>query len=79
MAKSKYKSLNLKDLSRGFVMSVGTTITGLCATSVTSGVFPAMADFLNMGKVGLLSGVVYLAKNYFTNSNDEFLKSEQNG
>jgi hypothetical protein len=29
-----------------------------------------------MGKVGLLSGVVYLGKNYFTNSNDELLKPE---
>jgi hypothetical protein len=29
-----------------------------------------------MGKVGLLSGAVYLAKNYFTNSKDELLKSE---
>ena len=74
--KSKYKKLNLKDLSRGTFMSIGTTIVGLAGTSVSSGIFPQLADFLNMGKVGLLSGAVYLAKNYFTNSKDEFLKSE---
>jgi hypothetical protein len=74
--KSEYKKLNIKDLSRGVFMTVGTTIVGLLTTSVTSGIFPAVADFLNMGKVGLLSGAVYLAKNYFTNSKDELLKSE---
>jgi hypothetical protein len=74
--KSEYKKLNVKDLSRGVFMTVGTTIVGLLTTSVTSGIFPAVADFLNMGKVGLLSGAVYLAKNYFTNSKDELLKSE---
>jgi hypothetical protein len=77
--KSKYKKLNLKDLSRGTFMTIGTTLVGLASTSVTNGVFPALADFINMGKVGLLSGAVYLAKNYFTNSNDELLKPEQNG
>ena len=74
--KSEYKKLNIKDLSRGAFMTIGTTIVGLLSTSVTSGIFPAVADFLNMGKVGLLSGAVYLAKNYFTNSKDELLKSE---
>jgi hypothetical protein len=74
--KSKYKKLNFKDLSKGVFMTMGTTIVGLASTSVTSGIFPALADFINMGKVGLLSGGVYLLKNYFTNSNDEFLKSE---
>jgi len=77
--KSKYKKLNIKDLSKGAFMTIGTTIVGLLSTSVISGIFPAIADFINMGKVGLLSGGVYLAKNYFTNSNDELLKSESNG
>jgi len=74
--KSKYRKLNLKDLSRGVFMTMGTTIVGLAGNSVTNGVFPAIVDFINMGKVGLLSGAVYLAKNYFTNSNDELLKTE---
>jgi len=29
-----------------------------------------------MGKVGLLSGAVYLIKNFLTNSKGEFLKTE---
>lgn len=74
--KSEYKKLNVKDLSKGAFMTIGTTIVGLLSTSVTSGIFPAVADFLNMGKVGLLSGGVYLLKNYFTNSKDEMLKTE---
>jgi hypothetical protein len=57
-------------------MTMGTTIVGLAGNSVTNGVFPSLLDFINMGKVGLLSGAVYLAKNYFTNSNDELLKTE---
>jgi len=74
--KSKYKKLNFKDLSKGVFMTIGTTLVGLASTSVSSGIFPALADLLNMGKVGLLSGAVYLGKNYFTNSNDELLKPE---
>jgi hypothetical protein len=74
--KSKFKKLNIKDLSKGAFMTIGTTIIGLLGTSVTNGIFPAITDFLNMGKIGLLSGGVYLLKNYFTNSNDELLKTE---
>ncbi len=60
-------------------MTIGTTLVGLASNSVVSGVFPTLPDFINMGKVGLLSGAVYLGKNFFTNSNDELLKKEQNG
>ena len=76
MKKSKFGRLCLKDLSKGLVMTIGTTIVGLCSSSVVSGIFPATADFINMGKVGLLSGAVYLIKNFLTNSNDEFMKKE---
>ncbi len=76
MNKSKFGKLSFKDLLRGFGMTTGTTILGLCGNAVSTGVFPVMADFLNMGKVGLLSGAVYLGKNLLTNSNDQFLKTE---
>ena len=76
MKKSKFGKISLKDLSRGLAMTIGTTIVGLCSSSVVSGIFPATADFINMGKVGLLSGAVYLIKNFLTNSNDEFMKKE---
>ena len=79
MKKSRFGRLCLKDLSKGLVLTIGTTIVGLCSSSVVSGIFPATADFINMGKVGLLSGAVYLIKNFLTNSNDEFLKQENNG
>jgi hypothetical protein len=77
MNKSRFSRLSLKDLSKGAVMTIGTTIVGLCSTSVVSGIFPAITDFINMGKVGLLAGGVYLAKNLLTNSNDEFLTKEK--
>ena len=76
MKKSRFGRLCLKDLSKGLVLTIGTTIVGLCSSSVVSGIFPATADFINMGKVGLLSGAVYLIKNFLTNSNDEFMKKE---
>jgi hypothetical protein len=76
MNKSRFGKLSIKDLARGFGMTVGTTLVGLCGTAVTSGMFPDVPSFLNMGKVGLLSGIVYLGKNLLTNSNDEFLKQE---
>lgn len=79
MNKSKFGKLSFKDLARGFVMMTGTTFFGLCGNAVTSGVFPDFAGFLNMGKLGLLAGAVYLGKNFFTNSKDEFLKTEKDG
>jgi hypothetical protein len=77
MRESRFSKLGVKDLSKGIVMTIGTTLVGLCSTSVVAGVFPAMTDFINMGKVGLLSGAVYLVKNFLTNSDDEFLTKEK--
>jgi hypothetical protein len=76
MKKSKFGKLSLKDLSKGVFMTIGTTIVGLCGNSVMAGTFPATPDFINMGKVGLLSGGIYLVKKLLTNSNDELLKKE---
>jgi hypothetical protein len=75
--KSRFNRLNAKDLSKGTIMTIGTTLIGLASTSVVNGVFPALADFINMGKVGLLSGAVYLVKNFLTNSNGAAIHREE--
>ena len=74
--KSKFLTINWKDLSRSILMTISTTILAMLSSSITNQQFPTIADFLNMLKLGALSGAVYLFKNLFTNSKDKFLSNE---
>jgi len=74
--KSKFLTINWKDLSRSILMIVSTTILGMLSAAVTNQQFPTTDEFLNMLKVGALSGAVYLFKNLLTNSRDKFLRNE---
>jgi hypothetical protein len=74
--KSKFLTINWKDLSRSILMTILTTILGMLSTSITNQQFPTTEDFLNMLKIGALSGAVYLIKNLFTNSQDKILRNE---
>lgn len=74
--KSKFLTINWKDLSRSVLMIASTTILGMLSAAVTNQQFPTGAEFLNMLKVGALSGAVYLIKNLLTNSKDKFLRNE---
>lgn len=75
---TKFLSIGMKDIGKGFILAVLTVIvTGLytCLNQVPP-VLPDLAMLKHLGMTGLVAGVAYLIKNYFTNSNDQFLKKE---
>lgn len=74
--KSEYKKINIKDITEGFLLTIGSTVAGLLGVSVVSGTFPTDAELLNIGKVGLLAGGLWLYKKFITNSEGQLLKKE---
>jgi hypothetical protein len=73
--KSKFLSLNWKDVFKGFGLSVGNTATyafGILAT----GVLPTAWLLKSAGAVFIGTFGTYLVKNFFTNSSDQFMKKE---
>ena len=74
----KFATLGLKDLSKGFIMAVLTVIASgiYSALSATPVHFPTLSELQTTGLMGLSAGMLYLIKNFFTNSNDEFMTKE---
>lgn len=77
MKNAKLFNWNLNDIVKGFIMAViGAIITGLY-TSIQAGAFPA--DWTAWKPIligGLGMGLAYLIKNFFSNSDDKFMKKE---
>ena len=75
----KLFQLGSKDLLKGFIMAVLTVIaSGLySALSATPVHFPTLSELQTTGLMGLSAGILYLIKNFFTNSDDQFMKSEK--
>ena len=68
--------LSFKDIAKGFVTAIlSGALTGIYQVVQTGGEVNPMV-LKSSGMVGLASGLGYLIKNIFTNSNDEFLKKE---
>lgn len=74
--KSSLLKLNLKDILRGLALGFGTAATYLFAI-MSSGQIPTIETLKATGAVFVGSAGTYLIKNFLTNSNDEFLKSEE--
>jgi len=79
MKSKEFLSLGLKDIIKGSLMAaIAVILTGLM-TSLTAGHLPANWDeFKPIVLSGLGAFITYLLKNYFTNSDDKFLKKETN-
>lgn len=75
MNNSKFLKINKKDLIRGIIITVTASLLGSLVTILESDEFN-----YNMLKVAgisaIVAGISYLSKNLLTNSNDEFLKKE---
>ena len=71
-------SLGLKDLGKGFIVAIiSSLITGLYTSlSAIPPHFPNVADLKTMGLVALGMGITYLMKNFLTNNSDQFLKKD---
>lgn len=74
--KTKFGKLSAKDVIKGIIMAfLMALVTGCYQLIQTGGEFSwtTMKPVL-MASIGAI--LAYLIKNYFTNSNDEFLKKE---
>jgi hypothetical protein len=68
--------LSFKDIMKGFITAIlSGALTGVYQVVQTGGEVNPMV-LKSSGMVGVASGIGYLIKNIFTNSNDEFLKKE---
>ena len=68
--------LKFKDIAKGVITAViSGALTAVYGTYQTGGTIDTNV-LTSAGMVGLFSGVGYLLKNLFTNSDDEFLKKE---
>jgi hypothetical protein len=76
MKKSKLFSINYRDLFKGLLTTVGTTIFTTIATVVTAGQLFKKEGWTIIGMAAGGSFFGYLGKNFFTNSKDEFATKE---
>lgn len=77
MSKSKFLSLNKKDIVKSLqVVLISTALPSLIVV-LNEGRLPNANDLEMIGFVTLGAWVSYVVKNWLTNSNDEFLKHEQ--
>lgn len=74
--KSKKWSLNVRDLIHGFLMAVSGSVVSAVVPLLQNGNLPTEAQIMTSLKIGLGFGIVYLLKNFTSNSNGEILKSE---
>lgn len=74
MKTSKFLSLDLRDLLKGALMAVLGAVFGLIQTSLESG--SLNFDWGHIAKTAVIVGGLYIIKNFFTNSNDEFGRPE---
>lgn len=74
---SNFFNLNLRDLFRGGVISVGTAFVGLLSAFLQAhATLPDLSTVETWLGAALAAGVVYLSKNLFTNSNDQLGKKD---
>jgi hypothetical protein len=74
MKNTNFFSLGWKDFIKGFIMAVGGAVFSVVQTSIEAGQF-----HFDLKQIAIVAGgaaCVYLGKNLFTNSNDQFAKPE---
>lgn len=76
MKTSKFLSIGTQDLIKGLLLTVIFFILTSILTSLNAGDFPTSDQWISMGKNTLALAISYLLQNFFTNSNDKFLKKE---
>lgn len=72
---STFMSLDIKDLSKGLVMAVLSSVLTIIYSTVSAG--SLSFDWKAIGMTAVTSGIAYLMKNLFTNSNGKFLAEEK--
>lgn len=73
---SKFLSLGLIDLGKGFLIAVGTVVLTGVANTLQTGVLPSWIELKAYLIAGLAAGLAYLAKNLLTNSKNKLMEKE---
>lgn len=77
MSASKFLSINKRDLVKSLqVVAISTSIPALVVI-LNEGRLPKGEDLTMIGLISLGAWISYIAKNWLTNSTDEFLKHEK--
>jgi hypothetical protein len=72
---STFLSLDLKDLSKGLLMAVLSSVLTIVYNTVEAGSLDF--NWHAIGMAAITSGIAYLMKNLLSNSNGKFLSSEK--
>jgi len=76
--KSNFLNINWKDAVKGFVVAVVSAILTMVYEAIENGGLAWTWTYWQpIVLAGILAGIAYLLKNFFTNSNDQLLKKEQ--
>jgi ABC-type uncharacterized transport system permease subunit len=73
---SSFLSITSKDVLKGFVVAVLTSIATAVIPVLQTGALPKLEQLHGIAIAGVAAGIAYLFKNFFTNSNDQMLKKE---
>lgn len=69
-APAGFLKLDIKDLSKGLILAVLTSVVTIISTTIEAG--SLTFNWPLIGKVALVSALGYLTKNLFTNNKGEF-------
>jgi hypothetical protein len=72
--KSVFMNLNLADFGKGLLLAVLTSVLTIVYTTVQSG--SLLIDWTMVGTTALTTGLAYILKNLFTNSDGQTFKKE---
>jgi hypothetical protein len=75
--KANFLNLNLKDFGKGAIVAVLTAVLATLTTLLQTGVLFDKASLPVIGTAALSAFIAYLAKNLFTNSQGQILKTEK--
>jgi hypothetical protein len=77
--KSKFLSISQRDFLHGLILTVGGTIAGAIYKSIQLNQFPCTwNDWKPIAFAGLSTGLLYIGKKLFNNSDGEFKREGNN-
>ena len=76
--KADFLNLNWKDFGKGAIVAVLTAVLATLTTLLQTGVLFDKASLPVIGTAALSAFIAYIAKNLFTNSQNQFLVTEKN-
>jgi len=76
--KAVFGTINWADIGKGFLIAVGTVIVSGLVATIQAGTIPTLTQLGTLGLAGLSAGIVYLGKQFFTNSAGQLGSTEAN-